>query len=119
MLNEILKKIDEDIEMYQKRIDIRKGTNYHDETERILRFEERMNEAIRIKEIIQTEMKNPKTNFAVVTESPEKLSEAMSDEVCLCCDYLRKPCDPSSTTGCKTGILAWLNQEAKEDEKNG
>lgn len=58
-MDELLKKIDEEIEMYQKRIAIRQGANYHDESERIVRLEERLNEAIRIKEIIQAEQKEP------------------------------------------------------------
>ena len=58
-MNEIIKKIDEEIEMYKNRISVRQGANYHDESERIIRFEERLNEAIRIKEIIQTEQKEP------------------------------------------------------------
>lgn len=58
-MNEIIKKIDEAIEMYKNRISVRQGANYHDESERIIRFEERLNEAIRIKEIIQAEQKEP------------------------------------------------------------
>lgn len=41
--------LDNEIAMYEKRIEERKGPNYHDESERILRFEERLGEAIRIK----------------------------------------------------------------------
>lgn len=88
-MDEILKKIDEEIEMYRKRIEVRQGPNYHDESERMLRFEERMNEAIRIKEIILAELKE-KTNFDIVIESPttminyflETIKQVLKDNDC-------------------------------------
>lgn len=58
-MNEIIRKIDEEIALYEKRIAVRQGLSYHDESERIMRFEERLNEAIRIKEIIQAKQKEP------------------------------------------------------------
>lgn len=58
-LKEIIKKIDEEIAMYQQRIDNRNGACYHDESERLIRFEERLHEAERIKEIILSEQKEP------------------------------------------------------------
>lgn len=51
----LLKWLNDEISMYEKRIEERKGPNYHDESERILRFEERLGEAIRIKEHIPSE----------------------------------------------------------------
>ena len=87
-MNEIIKKIDEEIEMYKNRISVRQGENYHDESERIMRFEERMNEAIRIKEIIQSEQIEDnriesytvKTKGDVIRESNESLAEFISKQ---------------------------------------
>jgi hypothetical protein len=58
-MDEILKKIDEEIVMYQQRIKNRQGQCYHDERERLLRFEERLHEAERIKEIIISSQPEP------------------------------------------------------------
>ena len=55
----LIEKIDAEIAMYQQRVNNRQGENYHDESERLLRFEERLHEAERIKEIILSEQKEP------------------------------------------------------------
>lgn len=51
----LIEKIEERIKTYEKRIRVRQGANYHDESGIIYRFEERMLEALLIKEIIQSE----------------------------------------------------------------
>ena len=55
----LIEKIDAEIAMYQQRVNNRQGENYHDESERLLRFEERLHEAERIKELILSEQKEP------------------------------------------------------------
>ncbi|MDF2537435.1 MAG: hypothetical protein K0S76_456 [Herbinix sp.] len=58
-MKEIFEKIDAEIAMYRHRIENRTGPCYHDESERLMRYEGRLHEAERIKEIILSEQKEP------------------------------------------------------------
>jgi DNA-directed RNA polymerase subunit RPC12/RpoP len=72
-MDEIIKKIDEEIAMYSQRIKNRQGACYHDESKRLLRFEERLHEAERIKEIILS-MQQGETGTCEYTLADEESS---------------------------------------------
>ena len=134
-MNEIIKKIDE-MKLSASRLIVKKPCDRLDEIQNDI-SEGYITACDEIKDYIQSEHKKPceqcnyktnnlycdgrceegkmKTNFDVITESPEKLAELLrQDEWCVACVGGRNNIKCTDIT-CEEGMLQWLNQKAEEE----
>lgn len=112
-MNEIIKKIDE-MKAQAQRLIVKET---HDKLDEIANDISNgyITACDELKDFILFEQKE-KTNFDVITESPERLADLIENGTC--CEYCVHDCrliDIPDENKCNKGILAFLNQKAEEE----